>query len=124
MTLSPAGTPPPVDLAIDAGDTFDRSFSVLDALGVAVAMPGWTARGQVRASWDDTTVLYEWSTIIGNAIVSTGIVRLITPAVITGTWQDWANRRAVWDLYVFEHDGTPHRIVPVSDVRIGVRVTR
>lgn len=124
MTLSPAGTPPPLDLAIDAGDPFDRTVSVVDALGLAVAISGWTARAQVRAAWRDTAVLYEWSTVIGNATVGATSVRLVTPAVVTATWQDWPNLRAVWDLYVYEPDLTPHRIVPISEVRIGSRVTR
>jgi hypothetical protein len=83
------------DLNIEQGSTWVKAWQPL-LNGVALT-GAWTVQAMARLSYEDPTVLYEWSTAIGNASFSSGIVTLTTTPAASSAWT-W--REAVYDVEV------------------------
>lgn len=64
-------------------DSFTIVVPVLDAAGAAVDVTGWTVKAQVRRS---NELLYEWSTVAGNASCAGSSVTLRVIAAQTAVW--------------------------------------
>ncbi|MFC5997100.1 hypothetical protein ACFQE5_23080 [Pseudonocardia hispaniensis] len=130
-----------IDLEVNPGDPIDLLVPILDANDAPVQIDdpaGWSARSQVRATWQAGQVLHEWTTTgaAPNAEIVAGLpghVRLTATPEQTAAWQQtWPALDVAWDLDVTEPatgpddpDGgpTPHRIAK-GRIRLNPQITR
>lgn len=111
-------------MTVAQGAAWSRTWPVTGDVGQSLALDGWSARAQVRASVDATAVLYAWSTsaldAVGNAYFTISAVTLTLDGTESANWV-W--RRGVWDLYLFDPSGVPTRLVE-GTFAVSPRVTR
>lgn len=85
-------------MKIKQGISWARRWPVSDpATGGPLDMTGWSADAQVRASAEDPTVLYEWSTALGNLELGDGTLTISVPPADSLGWE-W--RQGVYDILV------------------------
>lgn len=88
--------------------------------GVDVDLTEYTLRGQVRKNDKDATVLYEWSTTLGNATCDAGSFTIFAPAADSSTWV-W--RKGVYDIELTAPGGSITRVLE-GTVEVDPEVTR
>jgi hypothetical protein len=109
-----------LDLTIEEGATWSHGFlpKINDA---TFLVAGWTAKAQVRPSVDSDTVLYEWSTVLGNAAIADGAVTLSVTPTVSSAWT-WV--RGAYDLEVSNAAGTITYRIAQGKIRVLPEVTR
>lgn len=115
-----AGT---VNLVLEQGTTFKHTFYWRDADGVTpIDLTGYTARMQIRSSYDATSFLLELTTENGRISItpSTGRIDLTVTAADTAsvTWD-----RGVYDLELIDGFEEVTRLVQ-GRVNVSKEVTR
>lgn len=119
MSCTPEETE--LNLLIQQGTSWGWQWHILDPnTGDDMDLTGWTVKGQVRESIDSSTVLYEWNTTDGNAIVSLGKVEIIVDPDVSSAWV-W--NRGRYDLELTNPAGKVARISQGS-VKVSREVTR
>lgn len=83
------------DLVIQQGDDRPLVWTLADSTGAPVNLDGYTAVAQVRAKPSSSTVLHEWATDDGSAVLSESAVTLKVADSETWTWT-----RGVYDLHI------------------------
>ncbi len=117
-----------LDLIIIAGAPLDASTACKwgwEIDGVAVNLTGYTARAQVRSTWDSATKLLDLNTGNGKIVITpaSGLVELAVAASDTSAlWTtglraagQWNGRTqyalGVWDLELVNASGVPNRLL-------------
>lgn len=110
-----------VDLAVDQGATFDKSF-VWRLSGALVDLTGCAARSQVRASASSTTVLFDMTSANGRVELggAAGTVRLLLTDEVTAAL---AAKPGVYDLFIDFPAGNSVRLM-AGNFTVAQRVTR
>lgn len=111
---------PPINatLVIQQGTTWERRWRITDPeSGEPRDLSEWTARGQIRISHAEDTVLYEWTDIDCDAD------GYVTIAVTPTESSAWTWRDAVYDLELVDPTGRVARIAQGA-VRVSAEVTR
>lgn len=121
-----------VDVEHNAGEPFELSLPILDALDAPVSIPDgtegdWSATAQVRRNHFATTVLQEWTTggATPNAVVIPGAeAQLVLSATAdeTAAWQDWPDYTCAWDVWLTEPEPAPGTDPPSRLAAGGFRV--
>jgi hypothetical protein len=112
---------PELNLLIKQGTSWGWEWDILDPnTGDPLDLTDWTVKGQVRESFDSPSVLYEWSTEAGNAIVSTGKVEVVVNPDVSAAWT-WRVGR--YDIELTNPAGKVARISQGS-VKVSREVTR
>lgn len=100
------------NLTIPQGSSWSRTWALSDPNGGSLTLDGWSARAQVRITAESQVVLYEWNSanpdLAGTTVLGNSSVTLLLTGAESANWT-W--RRGVWDLYVFNPDGKPTRLV-------------
>ena len=112
------------NLTVPQGAAWTRTWAVSAPDGGSLLLDGWDARAQVRAIAEADEVLFEWSTVTDDE--QTGVVldhTAVTLALTGFESRDWAWRRGVYDLYLFDPNGVPTRLVE-GTVTVSPSVTR
>lgn len=88
-------------MRIEQGADWGRSWPLAQPDGTPFDFTGWAALAQVRATDDDPTVLWSWSTSAGAGTITfeSGAVVLSHKAADSLPWE-W--RLGVWDLRVVD----------------------
>lgn len=107
------------DLVIEQGTTWDYAWPV-DQGGNPIDLSNWTARAQIRESVDSPTVLFEWSTVRGNATLTGSAVTLLLTPADSAVWA-WTN--AVYDVVITDPIGRVARVAG-GVVTVSREVTR
>lgn len=108
------------DLTIEQGVLWVKAWQPL--LNGSPLTGAWTVQAMVRASVEDATVLHEWSTALGNAAFTSGVVYL---TVLPATSTAWAWREGVYDVEVTHPtDPTTKYRVAQGRVRVDPETTR
>lgn len=91
---APAGT---YNMTCDQGATFDRTLTWKDASGNLVNLTGYTARMQVRTTYDASTTVLSLTTENGGIVLggALGTIRVIASATTTAALTP---RTYVYDL--------------------------
>lgn len=110
------------DIAIEQGATFRLDISFVDSDGEAIDLTGYTARMQVRETYEATTVVLEATTANGYIIVDgpNGIVSVRIPPSAT---EALAVAPGVYDVEVESSSGEVDRLVQ-GTVSVSPEVTR
>jgi hypothetical protein len=95
-------------------------FPVTDATGADLDITNWTVHSQIRARTPATEVLYEWSTVDGNATAGAGFFTLDLSATESSafTW-----RSGVYDVEITSPQGKTTR-AKQGPVKVSPEVTR
>jgi hypothetical protein len=88
------------DLTIHQADDRPLVWTLADVDGASVNLDGYSAVAQVRTKPHATTVLHEWSTPEGNAVLAESAVTLKVDDSET-----WAWRSGVYDLHITDPSG-------------------
>jgi hypothetical protein len=107
-------------LVIEQGATSQYAWPVLDDEGLSLDLTGYTAKAQVRRSWDSTDVLHEWDSGAGTILLQGSSVILVTAPDTSLAWT-WS--RGVYDLLITATDGTVSR-VSSGTIAVSPGVTR
>lgn len=94
-------------LLIPQGTTWTMRWPLTDAEGNPLDTAGWTVRAQVRARHGAPTVLYEWSSALGNATIGPTSVDLTVAAAVSSAW-GW--RTGVYDVELTTAQGVVTRL--------------
>lgn len=123
-----------IDVEQNAGEPFELTLPILDALDEPVPIPDgtegdWSATAQVRRNHFATTVLHEWTTggVTPNVVVVPGTeAQLVLSATAdeTAAWQDWPDYTCAWDVWLTEPgaDPDPSRLA-AGGFRVRPRIT-
>ncbi len=114
-----AGT---LHLTIEQGATFNPVMTWKDQAGNPIDLTGYTARMQIRATVDDSTVIHELSTTNGELVLG-GVAGTITFGIPATTTASFTFQEAVYDLELTALDGTVTRLLKGS-VYLSPEVTR
>jgi len=106
------------DLVILQGDDRPLIWTLADANGEPVNLAGYTAAAQVRGRANSTTVLHEWSTTDGSAVLSESSVTLKVDDSESWTWH-----YGVYDLHLTDPLGTT-QVIARGTVTVTPAVTR
>jgi hypothetical protein len=88
------------DITIQQGDDRPLVWTLADAAGAPVNLDGYTAVAQVRSKPSSSTVLHEWSTTNGKAVLADSSVSLKVTDSETWTWHS-----GVYDLHITDFAG-------------------
>lgn len=94
-------------LVIEQGVTSQYAWPVLDDNGDPITLTGYTAKAQVRRSFDSPTVLHEWSTTNSTIVLQSNKVILVTSPATSLAWT-W--KTGVYDILITAPDGTVSRV--------------
>jgi hypothetical protein len=99
-------------LTVPQGAAWSRTWPVTDGIGAPLSLDGWSARAQLRLTADDAAVVFEWNTTAGTGIGSVVAAGAAVTIALTGAESaTWGLRRGVYDLYLFDPNGVPTRLV-------------
>tara|TARA_R110000851_G_scaffold12997_3_gene44684 strand:- start:4607 stop:4966 length:360 start_codon:yes stop_codon:yes gene_type:complete len=105
------------NLTVDQGSTYVHNFTVQESNGDATDLTNYSARLQVRRSYDNSNVILE-ATNVNNKInvdASNGILRLtLLPADTSNIGFTGANLEAVYDLEIESIAGVVTRLIEGS----------
>jgi hypothetical protein len=111
------------NIVIEQGVTWVKAWQPqLNGANLIPTPPtNWSVKAQVRGNVADAATLYEWSTVIGNAAISAGVVSLtVTPAISSA----WTWRKAVYDVEVSNSVTLESYRIVEGTVTISPEVTR
>lgn len=105
-------------LTIQQGDDRPVTWTLAETSGGEVNLTGYTVLAQVRAQAESSTVLHEWSTELGNAVISGASITLKVDDS-----ENWPWTFGFYDLFLTDPLG--FTIVPVrGSVTVIPAVTR
>ena len=110
------------DIFIEQGATFRMNLVWKDSNEVPVNLTGYTARMQIRRTYNNPSTLLSLSTANGAIALggSAGTITIVGAATMT---DDMASRLGVYDLELQSADGTVTRLLE-GKVTISPEVTR
>lgn len=107
------------DIVIQQGDDRPLTWTLAgSSTGAPVDLAGYSVVAQVRAKPTASTVLHEWSTDAGNAVLSESTVVLKVDDSETWTWS-----RGVYDIHLTDSSGQTE-VVARGAVSLVPAVTR
>lgn len=110
------------DFLIPQGTTWAARWPIQTEDGTPLNTAGWTVRSQVRRNHNDSTVLHEWSSELGNASVFSNFVELRVSAQESSAWK-WGVLRAVYDVELTLPNGEVQRLAQ-GIITLSKEVTR
>ena len=114
-----AGT---LHLTIEQGATFNPVLTWKDQAGTPIDLTGYTARMQIRATVDSSTVIHELSTANGELTLG-GTAGTITFGIPAATTAGFTFDEAVYDLELTDASGVVTRLLK-GNVYLSPEVTR
>lgn len=97
------------NITADQGATFDRVITWKDSNGNAVNLTGYTAKSQIRTTYDSSTIVLEMSTANGRITLG-GVLGTITINVAAAN-MNFSGGQYVYDLELTSAGGTVTRLV-------------
>lgn len=108
-------------ITVYQGDDFDLVFRIKNNLGEYLNLTGYTARAQIRESFDGPDVLAQFSAAIADQIASPGgVILALTPAQTTAL----PRSGGVWDVQLEDSFRTEIRTYLAGRVTVLEQVTR
>jgi hypothetical protein len=111
------------DLEIKQGATLSLTATWKDSTGTAINLTGYTARMQVRSTYDAATTILSLTSAAGDIVLggSAGTIAITASATVTATLTaPWAG---VWDLELVSGGGVVTRLLEGS-ANVSPEVTR
>lgn len=119
-----------LDLNIEQGATFEKTFTIKDSLAAAIDLTGWTFAGKIRHRYDSPATVATFTTAVLNQVTNKGQFTISLTAAQTSAIpvdpSDSINRdltEYLYDIEATKPDTKKDRVLE-GKVKVSPEVTR